>query len=540
MSAAQEAPAVLVVGGRTTGLMLAIQLTRQAIPLRIVDRSPGIDPHARATLLHARSLEIFRSLGLAEPIVAEGQPLRGTRFFVNGRFLGRSDESAVESPFPFGIAYSQARIEALLEGKLRAMGVAVERNTALVGLEQNGDAVHALLRRGDGREERVAVPWLVGCDGAHSGVRHALGMAFSGDESPYRYLLADVRVEGADDLGDAHLYLHDEGAAYLTILDEGRRLAVASLPEALPEPLPGSLPGATPEGDAPSLASLQGLLERRSRRTFRLLDPRWLTTFRIRYRLAPHYRQGRVFLAGDAAHIHSPFSGHGMNTGLQDANNLAWKLALTLRGLAPDTLLDSYEGERRPVAEEVLASTRRITERAERFPGLSPAERSAVLSGLFLPERQKMAARRHFEQIDLDYGGSPICLADERDLPVGPRPGLRAPDAAPIRHDGREGRLFDLIYGPKHCLLLFGAAASGLAAETAERQGAWLDAFVLGGKGPLGSGVGRIEDPLGALARRYGSDEGGFYLIRPDGYVAARGLAPERLGACLAAALGRA
>ncbi len=509
---------VLVVGGRTTGLMMAIRLRRQGLSVRVVDKSPGIDLHSRATLVHSRTLEILHTLGIAEDICARGQALCGMRLFTQGQLVLSTEDPPVDSPFPYGIALSQPKIEAMLEEQLKALDVAVERSTELVSLDQSPEGVRALLRHPDGREEIVESAWLIGCDGAHSQVRHLLGIGFPGEPSRYPYLLADVVVEGAEPWDSYFYFLHDEGDLFFMLLDEGRRLIVANMPED------------HPIGADPSLEEVQDLVARRSLGRYPLSDPRWLTYFRIHYRLAERYRKGRVFLAGDAAHLNSLIGGHGMNTGIQDACNLAWKLTLAIRGTASDALLDSYEAERRPVAEAMIAATKALTEPGERYPHLSAEERQTLVDSFKMQPDEVMAFRRNLEELDLDYGASPICLEGDATLPDDLRPGLEARDVTGLSIEGESRALFELLGGPKHCLLLFAkssADALQVASEVADRHSDWIDVHLILSAEPTGgppSSLSAIVDQEHALAQRYGMEDGGLYLIRqtdtlPTGHV---------------------
>ncbi len=509
---------VLVVGGRVTGLVMASELARHGIAVRIIDLSPGIDPHSRATFLHSRSLEIFAALGLAQDIVERSQPLHGVCVYSNGRFAGRAEQLPVDSPFPHTIALSQAKIEALLERHLNGLGVTVERSTKLSAMEHTADGVAAVLQHSDGGIETCYTPWLIGCDGAHSTVRHLMGESFPGEASPFGYMLADVAIDGPLDPSDAYMCLSDEGELFLFNLDEGRRLVVANreIGSDLCQP--------------PSLAEIQEAVARRGIPDLHLSDPRWLSHFHIHYRLAPHYRQRHAFLAGDAAHVNSLIGGQGMNTGIQDAFNLAWKLALVMRGLAPQSWLDSYEMERRQVAEEVIKTTMAVTDEAELFSSLSEEERKKIVAHMFIPESERMRSRRHLEEIDLDYGDSPLCLGGAVGFAGGPPAGAQCVDTTGLFIDGQEGSFFDLLCRTKHLLILFASpplegSLLDIVEAVLRSDGHWIDVLVAMPRGPkagLPAEVAVIEDPQGALFRRYGIETGGLYLIRPDGYVAYR------------------
>lgn len=515
-----QAP-VLVVGGRTTGLMMAAELARHGVPVRIIDKSPGIDPHSRATFLHSRTQEILHSLGIVDEFLETAQPMRGIRYFANCKYAGRSREDEADSPFPVGVGLSQAKIEAILERHLNRFGVQVERNTQLTALEQTPVSVRATVLHADGREEVIDTPWLIGCDGAHSTVRHLTEEVFPGQADPFAYMLADVIVDAPLDPDDAYVFLSDYGDLFFFVLDEGRRFVVANSPKH------------SDSCEAPTLEQMQQMVNERSFGEYRLSDPRWLAHFHIHYRLAPHYRHGRTFLAGDAAHVHSLIGGQGMNTGIQDAHNLAWKLALVIGGVAPISWLATYEKERRGVAEDVIRLTRGMTEDAESFVDLSPAERHKLVAHMFLPESEKAKARQHAEELDLDYSSSPICLEPEEGFVGGPHCGCRAPDATPLVVAGKTCSFFDLLCSPQHKLVLFAPASAEqvpeeiIAAANAalENHGQWIDVFVVTSSTmsqALPENVTHIEDRQQTLLTRYTAEDGALYLIRPDGYIAYR------------------
>ncbi len=520
---------VLVVGGRTTGLMMASELARHGVSVRIVDKSPGIDPHSRATVLHSRTQEILHGLGIASQVIQSAQPMRGICLYANGRRIVRSQEDAVDSPFPVGVSLSQAKTENVLERHLNSFGVTVERSTELTAMEQNASGIRVTLKHADGREEDVDTPWLIGCDGAHSTVRHFTELVFPGEADPHPYMLADVVVSGPLKPEDAYIFLNDHGDLFFFLLDEGRRLVVANSPKG------------SDLSKAPTLEQMQEVVTRRSLPDFRLSDPRWLTHFHIHYRLAPHYRHGRAFLAGDAAHVHSLIGGQGMNTGIQDAHNLAWKLALVMRGVVPGTWLDTYEAERRQIAEDVIKTTKASTERTEAFAGLSPREREKLVEHMFVPEAEKMQVRRHAEEIDLDYRSSSICIEPDEGFEGGPHAGARALDTTQIRVNGKTCTLFDLFRSPHHHLLLFPPTTCGdlstdlvSAAESAVKaHHHWIDVFVVESQNSqlsLPPDVTIIKDPKRSLRQRYGADTASLYLIRPDGYAAYRSRRLDSLG----------
>ncbi len=521
---------LLVVGACTTGLTMACELARHGVPVRIIDKVPGIDPHCRATLLHSRTLEVFQDLGIVDAILEEGIPLMGGRQYANGKLFLHLRYGDVDSPYRYAIALGQPQIEEKLEQLLTRFGLRVERQAELLDFAADPDSVFATVRRADGSEEIVQTPWLIGCDGAHSRVRHVNGLDFPGEEDPYQYVLADVVLDAPLSRDEWHAFFTDAGALYFFPLPPPRTCIVADMPDhhdALTE--------------APTLDDIRALISERGPKGVHVSDPRWLAYFRIHYRLARHYRKGRTFLAGDAVHVHSLIGGQGMNTGIQDAYNLAWKLSLVMRGLAPVSLLDSYETERRQVGRDVVNMTRRMTERGEHFRHLSPDARARRYFNIVIPEAVRLAELRHFEELDLDYRQSSVCVEAQTDVTThgefrsGPHAGAQAPDAGPLHVMGQSLTLFELLRGTKHSVLLFagtergagaGDSVTSLAAGIADAYGSFANVYIIRpGKEwpehpPPGTTI--VGDPEQALHKRYGAEAACLYLVRPDGYIGYR------------------
>jgi len=521
---------ILIVGAGTTGLAMACELARHGAPVRIIDKQSGINPHCRACSVHVRTLEIFQELGIGDEILAQGHKIIGMSQYANGERFMHSSADEVESPYPFSVNIEQCKTETTLERLLGTYHIEVERETELMEIVGRPDAVVATIRRGSSSEE-VETPWLIGCDGAHSRVRHLNHIHFPGKEDLHQYCLADVVIEGALARDEIHSFMTDRGLLFFFPLPNARWVIAADLPaqhDAVKE--------------QPSLNDVRAIASERGPAGVRISDPRWLAYFRINYRAARHYRHERIFLAGDAVHIHSPMGGQGMNTGIQDAYNLAWKLALVHRGRAPAVLLDSYEKERRPVAEDVLATTKMLTDRFEAFTNLSPEQRQQMYLNMVVPPEVAKRMARHLEQLDLNYTKSPICHQNtgshfgKTRFTAGPRPGEEAPDARPLLHDNRKTTLFELIRGPRHTLLLFPGADHEAKSwhrleELAQSVESGLDDliniyFVAIEAGSVPSNPkfdGRvILDPERSLHYRYGAETECIYLIRPDGYVGYR------------------
>jgi 2-polyprenyl-6-methoxyphenol hydroxylase-like FAD-dependent oxidoreductase len=522
---------ILIVGAGTTGLAMACELARHGAPARIIDKQSGINPHCRACAVHSRTLEIFYDFGIIDEILAQGQKILGMSQYANGERFMRSSGDEIDSPFPFSVNLEQCKTESALERLLRTHDIRVERESELVAISGRPDVVSATIRHGNGSQEVVETPWLIGCDGAHSRVRHLNHLHFPGEEDPHEYCLADVLMEGALARDEIHAFLSDRGQLFFFPLPNRRWLIAADLPkhhDAIKE--------------QPSLQEVEALVSERGPTGIGISDPRWLAYFRINYRAARHYRHERIFLAGDAVHIHSPMGGQGMNTGIQDAYNLAWKLALVHRGRAPVGLLDSYEKERRPVAEDVLTTTKMLTDRFEAFSHLSPEQREQLYINMVVPPEVAKRMARHLEQLDLNYSKSPICHQHEGShfgktrFTAGPRPGEEAIDATPLLHNDRRTTLFELLRGPKHTLLLFPGADHEAKswhrlAELAQSVQSSLDDLINvyivaieAGSVPSNPKFHQrlVLDPERSLHYRYGAETECLYLIRPDGYVGYR------------------
>ncbi|MGW4569131.1 FAD-dependent monooxygenase [Streptomyces sp. NPDC004561] len=336
MTQTEDRP-VLVVGAGPVGLTAATELLRRGVPVRCVDRSSGPSPLTKALAVWPRTLELLRRLGGGARIEEHGLPIESLRYHSLGREVARIRFDRRTRP----VTLPQPDVEALLAESLAGAGGKVEWDTALVALEQHPDRVHATLRGPDGTELREEFAYVVGCDGAGSTVRELLGISFEGSTYENLFALADVRVEGPLVHDANYYYCGPKGIVVLVGLPGGRFRVFTAAP-----------PGTAREDI--DLPLIQRLVDERGPGDLRLTDPTWTAGFAVHARHAARTREGRVFLAGDAAHIHSPAGGQGLNTGVQDAHNLAWKLALAHTGRAGDPLLDSYAAEREQVARTVI------------------------------------------------------------------------------------------------------------------------------------------------------------------------------------------
>lgn len=523
----------LVVGAGPTGLSLAAQLQTFGVRFRLVDRALDRVHESRALAVQARTLELFETIGLGQKLVERGNP--SARLFLHlGREVAAQVQlgnfGATDTRFPFILFVSQATTESLLEEHLRSSGLAVERATELIAFEQADQLVHCRLRHSDGREEEVEVGYLVGCDGAHSSVRKLAGIGFEGDAYLQDFMLGDVEVDGPLEPSALHSFAGAGVAMFFPLGSPAtwRVIAMSSgQAKAARHRQPASNELATTEL---SLDELQSVVDAVTGGGLRLRDPAWLTHFRLHHRQAVHYRADRVFLAGDAAHIHSPVGAQGMNTGIQDAWNLGWKLALVVRGAAPASLLDSYEAERWPVGHFLLRYTDRVFGIFVRAMGpgrITAWFRSKVAARvlpLALSSRRLRSAMFHFvSELGIHYRKSPAVLECEPRLHHGPRAGERLPDAR-VMCDGRRTYLQQEIVGPRLSLVLCGemdAWNRSQVDDLVNRHCGWLVAVFLTRRDIAGV----LVDASGEVLARLGVHSAGGtaqYVVRPDGYVGFR------------------
>lgn len=442
---------VLVVGAGPTGLALAAELTAFGVSLRVVDAAADRVHESRALAVQPRTLEVLRPLGVHRELIERGNPAARLRITAGGRVACTPlfDIGAEDTAFPFLRFVSQAETEAVLGEHLTGHGVAVERGVTLESFRPGADGTPVCsLRHADGTREVVRARYLVGCDGARSTVREQAGIPFVGGRYPQAFLLADLAADGLDD-GTVHAYLGPEGPLFFFPLG---RPAPWRLITMRPRTGAGTGPERVP------LAELQQASDRATGGAVRVRDPVWTSVFHVHHRAASRYRAGRAFVAGDAAHVHSPAGAQGMNTGIQDAVNLGRKLGLVCRHGSPEALLDSYDAERRPVGEFVLRFTDRAFTAATSANPLIRAVRSHVVPRV-LPLVLRFRAGRRLafrtvSQLGIHYRHSPA-VESSRSVGRGPRPGDRLPDAR-VRGGGTATWLQEALSAPTFHLVLCG------------------------------------------------------------------------------------
>ena len=384
---------VLVVGAGPVGLFLANECARRGLRWRLVEARAGQSQHSKALAIMPRTLEIFDMAGLAVPFLEVANRVTQVAVISHGRRLAQMHFAPDESPYPFVAMVPQNETERLLAQELLQRGGLIEYGTKLVSAVQRDDHVVAQVEH-QGTTQDVIASFVVGCDGSHSAVRHLLDLSFVGTAYDASFMLADIETNDALPADEMQLCPTEMGPLAIFPMSGTRRRLVATIDSAV--------------GDAPSLSTVQDALASRGPHGIEARGVHWSTYFRIHHRQVDQLRVGRMFLAGDAAHIHSPIGGQGMNTGLHDVWNLAWKLDLAARGVAGEQLLSTYTAERRPVIKAVIDLTHFMTQAMGTPNKLAQAVRDTVIPIVSRLTPFQHAFVERLSQLGVSYRGSPI------------------------------------------------------------------------------------------------------------------------------------
>ncbi|MFJ5305366.1 FAD-dependent monooxygenase [Streptomyces sp. NPDC088350] len=497
---------VLIVGAGPTGLTLAIELARRGAGVRIVDAARTPHRESRGKGLQPRTLEVLEDLGVAERALATGTTRLPFRKYFDGTHVNDTDPFAdalptPDAPYERGVLIGQWQVEEILRERLAELGVTVQPGTEVTGFEQDADGVTAVLAGGD----RIRAGHLVGCDGGRSRVRGAMGVRFDGTaDEAQSMVVGDVRAEGISrDVW--HQWFTPDGGVMLCPVPGTDSFQFQAGPEldASGEPLP------------PTLESFQRIFDRHARVPgITLTDPTWLSVWRVNVRMVDRMRAGRVFLAGDAAHVHPIAGGLGMNTGIQDAYNLGWKLALATAGQAGPGLLDTYEEERLPVAAWTLGISTDLYARvreAVKEPGTGVEAAAPPPMGT------------GYRWSSLATPSTPGGTGDPDVL----RPGDRAPDAPCLDASGRRVRLFQVYADPRFTLLGFGTEVAGAVGKLGAAYEGLVQACTVDGDEE------GLRDHEGHARRAYGVTGPALVLVRPDNHIGLLTTDPAEVAAYL-------
>jgi 2-polyprenyl-6-methoxyphenol hydroxylase-like FAD-dependent oxidoreductase len=494
---------VLIIGAGPVGLTLAIDLARRNVSCRILEQSPTYQIGTRGRGISLRTQQVFDDLGILEALQSYDEGMPPTRNYEQGKLINEVDMASLFPPAsppyrPF-LMINQEHIEAVLRARLASYGKSVELGTQLVSFTQDAERMIAQVTHA-GKAEEIQARYLVGCDGGHSTVRKGAGIPFLGETwDEEHFLFANVHANGLDTSVTHNWGNPFEGGLNMQWMSHSQTWFLGAM--VAPDER-GELPSPTLEAVQQVFAERSGMPE------VHLSDPQWITLWRPTIRMVDRYRAGRIFVAGDAAHVHSAAGGQGMNTGIQDAYNLGWKLAQALGG-APDSLLDTYQAERLPVAAGVLASSSLRHREFER-------DFNQALGTLF-------AGKETFAdptQLSLTYRGS--SLARDLDDATGIRAGDRAPDVTCVRAgSGEQVRLYDLFRGPHFTLLVFGDQPT-FPLPTADENA--LRVYTIARLENTGENANHtLVESEGQASRAYGIRGDALILIRPDGYIGLAG-----------------
>ena len=480
---------VLIIGAGPTGLVLALWLTRLGVRVRIIDKAAEPGTTSRALAVQARTLELYNQIGLADAVVARGRTAIAANIWVAGRKVTRAafgDMGQGISPYPYALIFPQDEHERLLIDRLAADGIEVERSTELLDFEQSSGSTRARVKRADGAVDTCDAAYLAGCDGAHSLVREQLSIGFAGGTYQHLFYVADVQAAGKVMNGELHVGLdRTDFLVVFPMSGEGRARLVGTVRD-------GTIDQSSLSWSDVSTRVMEWLPIDVSR-------VNWFSAYRVHHRVASQFRHGRVFLLGDAAHIHSPVGGQGMNTGIGDAVNLAWKLAAVLRRAADPAILDTYEAERGSFAQRLVATTDRAFTAVTSPSLLARTVRLRVVPLLIPPLFSFPATRRLMfrtvSQTDVNYRGSA--------LSAGSAGSIHSGDRLPwVRIDGPDGDNFAPLRSLDWQVHVYGDASSELQSECRRRR---LPLHVF------------VWQPTMGLK---GLHRNALYLVRPDGYVA--------------------
>ena len=502
---------VLIVGAGPTGLMLANQLARRGLKPLIIDRHSGPAQQSRAMAVQARTLEIYAKMGIIEQALALGARGTGANMWANGKWTARipvGDIGQSLSPFPFVLMLGQDDNEHIMGEKLRDYGVAVQWNTELIAISQQSTHVDATLKQPDGATRKITAAWVAGCDGSRSPVREMSGITFPGAPYEHTFFVADTVATGPMKPGEVNVYLWQDGFhLFFPMRGKDRWRVIGILPKHLRQ------------RDDLTFDEVVPAIRQEAGAALSFVACSWFSTYRIHHRAAERFRSGRCFLLGDAAHIHSPMGAQGMNTGLQDAHNLAWKLALVVQGRAEAALLDSYEEERLPVAHQLLRTTDRAFQLIVSDSWLAGLLRTRIIARVAARamriERVRKLAFRTLSQIGISYSKSSLSQTAV-ELPKGaPTAGERFPWLRlKLQASNAAEDLFQKLDDTRINLLVFGQHS--LDAGKLVSRNDLVRVHLIPPDPANSAELARAQIPVPSI-----------YLLRPDGHVGLCGLHPE-------------
>ncbi|WED43337.1 FAD-dependent monooxygenase [Legionella cardiaca] len=504
---------VLVVGAGPVGLFCANELIRHGIHCRIIDKKSTISDKSKALAIHIRSLDVLEDCGFIDEILTQGQKINGLLFRFKNQQLADVDFSLLDTNRHFLIALPQNQTESILYQGLTNKGLVVEWETELTEITQDANGVTALLKHQDGHSETVQVPWIIACDGSHSTLREQVKAEFSGDSYKQTWWLADLRLDWNLPNNKIIMFISQEGPMACFPMGGNRYRLVMTAEEKISH-------------TDPTLTDIERVFKRRCKDQVSFSDAVWITQFGIAHKQIDNYRYGRVFFAGDAAHVHSPAGGQGLNTGMQDIYNLVWKLALVQKGFAREKLLDSYHSERHPIGEQILKKTGMLTRMIMLRNPLLIFLRNKLIKLVTSFNWFKKYLTTDMAELTISYAQSPIVkqLGNKTAFKEGEFPlDFFLTDL----HTKERQSFYEIIRGTMHHLFLFTgkdnihlAAALKTASVMNQRYASLIKThLVLADEAEIHSSNSVFFDPGQVVHQRFAINETTALLIRPDKYI---------------------
>ncbi len=492
---------VLITGAGPTGLAMAAEAARLGLRYRIIDKAPHGAMHSQALVVQARTLEQFERYELAQRAIERGRRLHRIRIYSDGTRILETSFDDLPGNYPFILFLPQPETERLLTEHVEAAGGIVEREVALEYFVEREYGVECALLGKHGGRETVTAAYLVGADGANSTVREVLGIPFEGVSTDLPFFLGDLRVDGDVPGDEVVVHLRGGSLVFLGRLDDTHFRVIVAVPN-------------HPDKE-PEISDFQAAIDEAAIENLRVSDPRWMALFYAGERKAPAYSRGRVFLAGDAGNIHYPIGGQGMNSGIQDAANLMWKIALVQTRRARPSILESYDRERKPLTEKVQRDTAIAMRAATASNWLLERIRDGILGRLGSLEPVQERLRSTISELGLHYRNSPIVC--ERGGASQLRAGDRAPDCEVTDERGARFRIFDLLKEPLHTALMVRPPQNADLQRFAQLFTTYRDIM---------HGMVLIDGDS-TFRTQYMQDDGALYVIRPDGYIGFHGSADD-------------
>lgn len=501
---------VLIVGAGPTGLLMACELARHHVPYRIIDKNPKPTATSNAIWIQPRTLEILEIMGVASHFTKRGQRCNAIQFYAQGKPSLKIPFTEIASPYPYSLMLPQSETERLLTDIVLSYGHTVERSAELIEIEASNTHVTSTIRHADKTLETIESSWVIACDGANSFIRNKNKETFQGEDLSEQFMVADVQMDSFYSHNEIHAFVDKKMLLIVTPLGTNKYKIIANLHQSHPRKFFIE-------------KEVKEIVSERSHGSYNVHSVSWICPFWVHSKMIENMEQGRIFLAGDAAHIHSPVGGQGMNSGMQDAFNLAWKIAFTFHKKAKRTLLDSYQSERKPVMEKIVSDTEFYTKLAL-FDNHAVKKLSQFTSQFSKNSKILNKIAAHIAQIKVFYKNSPIIKYNDKKLKKRVKPGLRAPNV----RIGPKLFLYHSLQNTQHNILLF-TGINPAAAQLSKliKLQAWLESnngdtikTHLVSIKELKDATNTLHDPDGAVHKRYNVKFPCIYVLRPDNYIA--------------------